>query len=194
VSAPPASSVTVPAGQPAQVERAGQGTREVALAWSLCEHSGQKTKARLEPARAVRGPSPARCGRSPDLPPHRRRTGRQQAQPGPSRSHSRHSATGSTGLRTERGRATGQQAGKGETNRRRRLAPLRAWRPPRRRSGRTAAEKLNCPPASRRHARSSRAHMSREWPGNYGHSPRAWPAFLQIIPRPRGVGLRQAHR
>jgi hypothetical protein len=30
--------------------------------WSLCTPSGQKPRARQEPARTGRGPSPARCG------------------------------------------------------------------------------------------------------------------------------------
>ena len=42
----------------------GLRTREVACPWSLCGHSGQKTRARREPARTGRGPSPARSGPS----------------------------------------------------------------------------------------------------------------------------------
>jgi hypothetical protein len=38
--------------------------RSRAWPWSLCGHSGQKPRARPEPARTGRGPSPARCGRS----------------------------------------------------------------------------------------------------------------------------------
>jgi len=63
VPAPPASSVTVTAGQPAQAEVPGRGTRDVTLdPGDHFGHSGQKPRARPEPARTGRGPSPAQCG------------------------------------------------------------------------------------------------------------------------------------
>jgi len=63
---PSSINVTVTAGQRAQVKSPGERTREVTLdTRSLYGHSGQKPKAAREAARTGRGPSPARCGRSP---------------------------------------------------------------------------------------------------------------------------------
>src|ERR1039458_2685567 len=63
VSAPPASSVTVTVGQRAPHKVPTERTREVTLdTGGLCGHSGQKPRARPEPARTGRGPSPATCG------------------------------------------------------------------------------------------------------------------------------------
>jgi len=64
-SAPPASSMTVAAGQRAQVKVPSERKREVTLdPGDLCGHSGQRPRVRREPARTGRGPSPAPCGRS----------------------------------------------------------------------------------------------------------------------------------
>jgi len=53
---------TATGGQRAQVKVPGERTREVTLdPGDLCGHSGQKPRARPEPVRTGRGPSPARC-------------------------------------------------------------------------------------------------------------------------------------
>ena len=63
-SAPPASRVTLTAGQRAQAKEPRERTRKVTLDPGACGHSGQKTRARREPARTGRRPSPARYARS----------------------------------------------------------------------------------------------------------------------------------
>jgi hypothetical protein len=64
VPAPPASSMTVTAGQPAQVKLPGARTREVKLDPGASTGTPVRKRARLEPARTGRRPSPARCRRS----------------------------------------------------------------------------------------------------------------------------------
>ncbi len=61
---PPLQSQARPCSQDNRNRRksAGQRTREVTLDPGACGHSGQKPRARPEPARTGRGPSPARCG------------------------------------------------------------------------------------------------------------------------------------
>src|SRR5437763_1616744 len=65
VSAPPASSMTVTAGQRAQEKAPGGRTREVMLDPGASANTpGQKPRARPEPAWTGRRPSPARCRRA----------------------------------------------------------------------------------------------------------------------------------
>jgi hypothetical protein len=64
VSAPPAPSATVPAGQTAQVERHRPTYAKSRLTPEPNGHSGQRPRARREPARTGCGPSSARCGQS----------------------------------------------------------------------------------------------------------------------------------
>jgi hypothetical protein len=64
-SAPPASSMTVTAGQPAQTENCRVlGHVKSRLTQEPLRTLRSESRVRREPARPERGPSPARCGRS----------------------------------------------------------------------------------------------------------------------------------
>ncbi len=114
--APPASSATVTIGQRAQGNVLVNVHAKSRLTPDHCGHSGQKPRARPEPARTGRGPSPARCGRSPDSSAGPA-TRRQATSPrrGPGRCHFRQAAAGGTDLRPQRdGRRVSKPGEKGD--------------------------------------------------------------------------------